>query len=166
VNASLVKDQTSGETMVRFNRSCDVGMAFASPRRGLILPTIRNCHIKSVKEVDADVKRIQSLIAKGDKPGYEDMAPATFTISNGGAFGSLMGTPILVPPQVAILGMHAIKQRPVAVDGKVAIRPMMYLALTYDHRWLDGKDSVTFLKDVVAALESPVCLNALLTSNE
>jgi 2-oxoglutarate dehydrogenase E2 component (dihydrolipoamide succinyltransferase) len=93
--------------------------------------------------------------AKDGKLAIEDMAGGTFTISNGGVFGSLFGTPIINPPQSAILGMHATKMRPVVVDGKVEARPMMYLALTYDHRLIDGREAVTFLKSVAQKIENP-----------
>ena len=105
-------------------------------------------------EIEKEVKRL-ALAGRDGKLSMEDMEGGTFSITNGGVFGSLMSTPILNPPQSAILGMHKIEERPVAIDGKVEVRPMMYLALSYDHRLIDGKEAVTFLVKVKEAIEDP-----------
>ncbi|CAD7093698.1 unnamed protein product [Hermetia illucens] len=131
----------------------DISVAVATPK-GLVVPVIRN--VESMNYADIEI----ALAALGDKArkgalAVEDMDGGTFTISNGGVFGSLMGTPIINPPQSAILGMHGIFERPVAVKGQVVIRPMMYIALTYDHRLIDGREAVMFLRKVKAAVEDP-----------
>jgi 2-oxoglutarate dehydrogenase E2 component (dihydrolipoamide succinyltransferase) len=128
-------------------------VAVASPN-GLVVPVLRNTESMNF----ADVEKAIALYGKKAKEGtlaLEDMTGGTFTISNGGVFGSLMGTPIINPPQSAILGMHATKIRPTVVDGQVVARPMMYLALTYDHRLVDGREAVTFLKSIVSKIEDP-----------
>ena len=135
---------------------CDIGIAVQSDK-GLMVPVIRNAEVLGLAEIE---KRIGDLASRARKArlGIEEMSGGTFTISNGGIYGSMLSTPILNPPQSAILGMHNIVERPVAVDGKVEIRPMMYLALSYDHRVIDGKDSVGFLKTVKEFIEDPVRL--------
>ena len=132
---------------------CDIGIAVQTDK-GLMVPVIRNAETLGLAEIE---KRIADLAAKARiaRLGIEEMTGGTFTISNGGIYGSMLSTPILNPPQSGILGMHNIVERPVAVDGKVEIRPMMYIALSYDHRVIDGRDSVGFLKMVKAFLEEP-----------
>ncbi len=145
-------DDTTKEIVYR--NYCDISVAVSSPS-GLVVPVLRNTETMSF----ADVEKTIVMYGKKAKAGalaLEDMAGGTFTISNGGVFGSLMGTPIINPPQSAILGMHATKMRPVVMkDGQIAARPMMYLALTYDHRLIDGREAVTFLKSVAAKIEDP-----------
>ena len=118
------------------------------------MPVVRNVSDLSISEIEIAI-RDYSIKAREGKLGMEDITGGTFTISNGGVFGSLLSTPILNPPQSAILGMHKIQDRPMVVDGKIEIRPMMYLALTYDHRLLDGKDAVSFLVKIKESLEAP-----------
>ena len=134
----------------------DISIAVSTPR-GLVTPVLRNCDKLSMADIE---KQIKSLAEKGrdGKLTVEDLTGGNFTITNGGVFGSLMSTPIINPPQSAILGMHAIKERPVAVDGQVMIRPMMYLALSYDHRLIDGRESVGFLVAIKDLLEDPTRL--------
>ena len=131
----------------------DIGVAVSS-ERGLVVPVVRNVSELSISEIEIAI-RDYSIKAREGKLGMEDITGGTFTISNGGVFGSLLSTPILNPPQSAILGMHKIQDRPMVVDGKIEIRPMMYLALTYDHRLLDGKDAVSFLVKIKESLEAP-----------
>ncbi|CAD5111277.1 DgyrCDS597 [Dimorphilus gyrociliatus] len=131
----------------------DISVAVATPK-GLVVPVVRNVESMSFADIE------KSLVDLGEKAktgalAIEDMEGGTFTVSNGGVFGSMFGTPIINPPQSAILGMHGVFQRPVAVDGKVEIRPMMYIALTYDHRLIDGREGVTFLKKIKSAVEDP-----------
>jgi 2-oxoglutarate dehydrogenase E2 component (dihydrolipoamide succinyltransferase) len=136
-----------------FRNYCVVSVAVASPT-GLVVPVLRNTELMSF----ADVEKSIAMYGKKAKEGslaLEEMAGGTFTISNGGVFGSLFGTPIINPPQSAILGMHATKMRAVVVNGKVEARPMMYLALTYDHRLIDGREAVTFLKSIQNKIEDP-----------
>jgi 2-oxoglutarate dehydrogenase E2 component (dihydrolipoamide succinyltransferase) len=131
----------------------DISVAVATPK-GLVVPVLRNVHSMSY----LDIERGMAALAEKARDGnlaVEDMDGGTFTISNGGVFGSLYGTPIINPPQSAILGMHAIVERPVARNGQVVIRPMMYVALTYDHRLIDGREAVTFLKKIKSAVEDP-----------
>jgi 2-oxoglutarate dehydrogenase E2 component (dihydrolipoamide succinyltransferase) len=133
---------------------CDIGIAVSAPK-GLVVPIVRNAGSLSLPEIE---KQISALAAKArdNKLSIDEMTGGTFTITNGGVFGSLMSTPILNPPQSAILGMHAIQERPVAVKGKVEIQPMMYVALSYDHRIIDGKDSVSFLVMIKELIENPL----------
>jgi len=131
----------------------DVGIAVQTPK-GLMVPIIRNTESKSVAEIEKDLKDLAEK-ARNKKISVEELTGGTFTITNGGTFGSLLSTPIINPPQSAILGMHNILERPVAVNGKVEIRPMMYVALSYDHRIIDGKDSVGFLVKVKELIENP-----------
>ncbi|MDO4697667.1 MAG: 2-oxoglutarate dehydrogenase complex dihydrolipoyllysine-residue succinyltransferase [Pasteurellaceae bacterium] len=150
VNASIDDDD------VVYHNYFDVSIAVSTPR-GLVTPVLRDCDKLSMAEIE---KQIKALAEKGrdGKLTVEDLTGGNFTITNGGVFGSLMSTPIINPPQSAILGMHAIKDRPVAVDGQVVIRPMMYLALSYDHRLIDGRESVGFLVAIKDLLEDPTRL--------
>ena len=135
---------------------CDISVAVSGPK-GLMVPVVRNAEILSFAGVEKEIGRLATRAREG-KITVDDMTGGTFTISNGGVFGSMLSTPIINPPQSGILGMHNIIQRPVAVDGKVEIRPMMYLALSYDHRIIDGRESVGFLVAVKEALEDPTNL--------
>ena len=139
-----------------YNDFVDISVAI-STETGLVVPPIRNVESLDFHEIELEIKNLSEKARTG-KLTLEEMTGGTFTISNGGVFGSMMSTPILNEPQSAILGMHNIIQRPVAVDGQVEIRPMMYLALSYDHRVIDGKSSVTFLVKVKKLLEDPVTL--------
>ncbi len=132
---------------------CDIGIAVSSPR-GLVVPIIRNAELKSFAQIEQQIASFGER-AKSGTLTLDDLAGGTFTITNGGVFGSLVSTPIINPPQSAILGMHKIQQRPVAVEGQVVIRPMMYLALSYDHRIIDGREAVTFLVGIKDSLEDP-----------
>ncbi|MFN0080323.1 MAG: dihydrolipoyllysine-residue succinyltransferase [Prosthecobacter sp.] len=131
----------------------DIGVAVGT-ERGLIVPVLRDCDQKSFAELEKDILGFAAK-AKEGKIQISDLTGGVFTISNGGVYGSLLSTPIINPPQSAILGMHSIQQRPIAVDGQVVIRPMMYLALSYDHRVVDGKEAVTFLIRVKDCIENP-----------
>jgi 2-oxoglutarate dehydrogenase E2 component (dihydrolipoamide succinyltransferase) len=135
---------------------CDIGLAVSSPR-GLVVPVLRNAEALGFAEIEQAVRDFSSRAGNGTL-ALEDMTGGTFTITNGGVFGSLLSTPILNPPQSGILGMHKIQDRPVAVDGQVAIRPMMYVALSYDHRLIDGREAVQFLVHIKDALEDPTRL--------
>ncbi len=134
----------------------DIGVAVGT-ERGLIVPVVRDCDRKTFAELEQELADL-AVRAREGRIGIDDLRGGVFTISNGGVYGSLLSTPILNPPQSGILGMHAIQPRPVAVDGKVEIRPMMYLALSYDHRVVDGKEAVTFLVRVKQCLENPTRL--------
>lgn len=147
-----VNAQIDGQEMIMHNYA-DIGIAVSSPR-GLMVPVIRNAEVMSLAEIEAEIKRL-AIKARDGKITPDEMTGGTFTITNGGVFGSMMSTPIINPPQSAILGMHNIIERPVAINGKVEIRPMMYLALSYDHRIIDGKESVSFLVKVIEMLENP-----------
>lgn len=131
----------------------DISVAVASPK-GLVVPVLRNCESMNYAEIELGINALGEK-AKNGTLAVEDMDGGTFTISNGGVFGSLMGTPIINPPQSAILGMHGTFERPVAIKGQVVIRPMMYVALTYDHRLIDGREAVTFLRKIKAGVEDP-----------
>lgn len=133
---------------------CDISIAVSGPK-GLMVPVLRNAESMSFVDIENEIKRL-AVRAREGKITVDEMTGGTFTISNGGVFGSMLSTPIINPPQSGILGMHNILQRPVAVDGKVEIRPMMYIALSYDHRIIDGKESVGFLLAVKKALEDPI----------
>ncbi len=150
VNASI-----DGEDIV-YHGYYDVGVA-VSTERGLVVPVLRDADQKGLAEVESQIIEYGQKAQKG-KLSIEEMTGGTFTISNGGVFGSLISTPILNPPQTAILGMHKIQERPMAVDGKVEILPMMYLALSYDHRLIDGKEAVQFLVAVKNFIEDPARL--------
>ncbi|MCH1431893.1 MAG: 2-oxoglutarate dehydrogenase complex dihydrolipoyllysine-residue succinyltransferase [Flavobacteriaceae bacterium] len=133
---------------------CDISVAVSGPK-GLMVPVVRNAELLSFVGIEQEIGRL-AVKARDGKITVDDMTGGTFTISNGGVFGSMLSTPIINPPQSGILGMHNIIQRPVAVDGKVEIRPMMYLALSYDHRIIDGRESVGFLVAIKDALEDPI----------
>jgi 2-oxoglutarate dehydrogenase E2 component (dihydrolipoamide succinyltransferase) len=135
---------------------CDISIAVSGPK-GLMVPVIRNAENLSFRGIESEVKRL-ALRARDGQITVDEMTGGTFTITNGGVFGSMLSTPIINPPQSGILGMHNIIERPIAVNGKVEIHPMMYVALSYDHRIIDGKESVGFLVAVKEALESPVDL--------
>jgi 2-oxoglutarate dehydrogenase E2 component (dihydrolipoamide succinyltransferase) len=135
------------------NNFYDIGVAVGT-ERGLVVPVVRDADKKSFGELELDIAGY-AVKAREGKLKIEDLQGGTFTISNGGVYGSLLSTPILNPPQNGILGMHKIMPRPVAVDGKVEVRPMMYLALSYDHRAIDGKEAVTFLIKVKECIEEP-----------
>jgi 2-oxoglutarate dehydrogenase E2 component (dihydrolipoamide succinyltransferase) len=135
-------------------RFIDIGIAVSAPK-GLVVPVIRNTGDLSLAEIEARIKELAGK-ARDNRITIDDMKGGTFTITNGGVFGSLLSTPILNPPQSAILGMHKIQERPIAVEGRVEIHPMMYLALSYDHRVIDGRESVTFLLKVKELIEDPV----------
>lgn len=132
---------------------CDIGVAVGT-ERGLIVPVLRDADQKSFADLEKDILAYAAK-AKAGKIQVSDLTGGVFTISNGGVYGSLLSTPIINPPQSAILGMHSIQQRPMAIDGQVVIRPMMYLALSYDHRVVDGKEAVTFLIRVKDCIENP-----------
>jgi 2-oxoglutarate dehydrogenase E2 component (dihydrolipoamide succinyltransferase) len=133
---------------------CDISIAVSGPK-GLMVPVVRNAENLSFRGIEADIKRL-ALKARDGQITVDDMTGGTFTITNGGVFGSMLSTPIINPPQSGILGMHNIIERPIAVNGKVEIHPMMYVALSYDHRIIDGRESVGFLVAVKEALENPV----------
>lgn len=147
-----VNGQIDGNEVI-FHNYADVGIAVSSPK-GLMVPVVRNAEQMSLAEIEREIKRL-AIKARDGKITPEDMTGGTFTITNGGVFGSMLSTPIINPPQSAILGMHNIVERPVAIDGKVEIRPIMYVALSYDHRIIDGKESVGFLVKVKEMLENP-----------
>lgn len=134
----------------------DIGIAVQTPK-GLMVPILRNVETKDIAAIELEIKELADK-ARDKRLTVHEMTGGTFTITNGGVFGSLMSTPIINPPQSAILGMHSIKERPVALNGKVEIRPMMYVALSYDHRTIDGKDSVGFLVKVKELIEDPIKL--------
>ena len=136
-----------------FHEYADICIAVSSPK-GLMVPVVRNAEVMSLAEIEGEIKRL-ALRARDGQLTVDEMQGGTFTITNGGVFGSMLSTPIINPPQSAILGMHNIVERPVAVDGKVEIRPIMYVALSYDHRIVDGKESVSFLYLVKELLEKP-----------
>lgn len=150
VNASIDGDD------IIYHDYADISIAISTPT-GLVVPPIRNVESMNFAEFELKVKELSGK-ARDGKLSLEEMSGGTFTITNGGIFGSLMSTPIINEPQSAILGMHAIKDRPIAVDGEVKIRPMMYLALSYDHRIIDGATSVTFLVKVKNMIEDPMSL--------
>lgn len=148
VNAIFDSDE------IVYHRYVDIGIAVSTPK-GLIVPVLRNTEQMTLSEIEQKIKEIATK-ARDNKISLDEMKGGTFTITNGGVFGSMLSTPIINPPQSAILGMHNIVDRPIAVDGKVEIHPMMYVALSYDHRIIDGKDSVSFLVKVKEILEDPV----------
>lgn len=150
-----INAQIDGDTIIQ-NHYYDIGVA-VSTDKGLMVPVIRDCDKKSMAEIEKDIADAAKR-ARDGKITLADLEGGVFTITNGGIFGSLLATPIINAPQSAILGMHAIKERPIALNGQVVIRPMMYLALSYDHRLVDGKESVTFLVAVKNALEDPARL--------
>jgi 2-oxoglutarate dehydrogenase E2 component (dihydrolipoamide succinyltransferase) len=150
VNASI------DGTDIVYHGYADVGVAVSSDR-GLVVPVLRNAELMSLAEIEGGIATFGKK-ARDGKLSMDDMIGGTFTITNGGTFGSMMSTPIVNPPQAAILGMHNILQRPMAINGQVVIRPMMYLALSYDHRLIDGKEAVTFLVTIKNLLEDPARL--------
>src|SRR5918912_4103853 len=150
VNAELQGD----ELIVK--RYYDIGVA-VSTEEGLVVPVVRDADRKTFAEIEREIAALATR-ARERKLTLEDLRGGTFTITNGGVFGSLLSTPILNPPQVGILGMHKIEERPVAVQGQVVIHPMMYLALSYDHRIVDGRDAVSFLVKVKELVEDPEAL--------
>ncbi len=147
-----VNGQIDGNEII-FHNYADIGIAVSSPK-GLMVPVVRNAEQMSLAEIEREIKRL-AIKARDGKITPDDMTGGTFTITNGGVFGSMLSTPIINPPQSAILGMHNIVERPVAINGKVEIRPIMYVALSYDHRIIDGKESVGFLVKVKEMLENP-----------
>ena len=147
-----INSQISGEEIIS-PEFVDVGIAVQTPK-GLMVPIVRNAESKTIAEIELEIKELAEK-ARTKKISVEELTGGTFTITNGGTFGSLLSTPIINPPQSAILGMHNIVDRPVAVNGQVVIRPMMYVALSYDHRIIDGKDSVGFLVKVKELIENP-----------
>ncbi len=148
----MVNAQLDGEEIVQ-PQFVDVGIAVSTPK-GLMVPIVRNAESKTIPQIEMEIKQLAEK-ARNKKITVGELTGGTFTITNGGVFGSLLSTPIINPPQSAILGMHNIVERPVAVNGKVVIRPMMYTALSYDHRIIDGKDSVGFLVKVKEMIENP-----------
>ncbi|HOP12544.1 MAG TPA: 2-oxoglutarate dehydrogenase complex dihydrolipoyllysine-residue succinyltransferase [Lentimicrobium sp.] len=147
-----VNAMIDGDEMI-FHDYADIGIAVSAPK-GLVVPVIRNAESLSLAEIEKKIKEL-AVKARDNKITLDEMSGGTFTITNGGVFGSMMSTPILNPPQSAILGMHNIVERPIAVDGQVVIAPMMYVALSYDHRVIDGRESVGFLVKVKEMLENP-----------
>jgi 2-oxoglutarate dehydrogenase E2 component (dihydrolipoamide succinyltransferase) len=147
INARIDGDE------IIYHNYADIGIA-VSASKGLMVPIIRNAEQMSFSEIEFSIKEL-ALKARENKITIEEMTGGTFTITNGGVFGSMLSTPIINPPQSAILGMHNVIERPIAIDGKVVIRPMMFVALSYDHRIIDGSDSVGFLKKVKELLENP-----------
>lgn len=150
-----VNGQIDGNELV-FNDFCDISIAVSAPK-GLVVPVIRNAELLSFEQIEKEIVRLAGK-ARENKLSIEEMTGGTFTITNGGVFGSMMSTPIINAPQSAILGMHNIVERPIAENGQVVIRPMMYLALSYDHRIIDGRESVSFLVRVKQLLEDPTRL--------
>ena len=150
-----INARIDGTDLIR-NHFFDIGVAVGS-EKGLVVPVIRDCDNKSFAQIEKDIAEYASRANQG-KLEIADLQGGVFTISNGGIYGSMLSTPIINSPQSAILGMHNIIDRPVAVEGKVVIRPMMYLALSYDHRIVDGKEAVTFLRRVKDCVENPARL--------
>jgi 2-oxoglutarate dehydrogenase E2 component (dihydrolipoamide succinyltransferase) len=150
-----VNAQIDGNDLV-YHDFCDISIAVSAPK-GLVVPVIRNAEALSFDQIEKEIVRLAGK-ARDNKLSIEEMTGGTFTITNGGIFGSMMSTPIINAPQSAILGMHNIVERPIAENGEVVIRPMMYLALSYDHRIIDGRESVSFLVRVKQLLEDPTRL--------
>ena len=148
-----VNSMMDGDHKIAFD-FCDISIAVSGPK-GLMVPVVRNAENMTFRGVEADIKRL-AIKARDGQITVDDMTGGTFTITNGGVFGSMLSTPIINPPQSGILGMHNIIERPIAVNGKVEIHPMMYVALSYDHRIIDGRESVGFLVAVKEALENPL----------
>ena len=147
-----VNSMVDGDNIVSYNYS-DIGIAVSAPK-GLMVPVLRNAELMTFKDIESEIKRLATK-ARDGKITLDEMLGGTFTITNGGVFGSMLSTPIINPPQSAILGMHNIIERPIAIDGEVFVRPMMYVALSYDHRVIDGRESVGFLVRVKECLENP-----------
>lgn len=154
-DSPAVNAMIDGKEMI-FHDYVDIGVAVSSPK-GLMVPVVRNAEQMSLAEIEAEIKRL-AIKARDGKISVDEMTGGTFTITNGGVFGSMMSTPILNPPQSAILGMHNIVERAVVENGEIVARPMMYLALSYDHRIIDGKESVSFLVKVKNMLENPATM--------
>ena len=150
VNASVEEDD------IVYHRYIDIGIAVSS-QRGLVVPVIRNADTKAMSAIEVEINEL-AVKARENKLTIEDLTGGTFTITNGGVFGSMLSTPIINPPQSAILGMHAIEKRPVVESGEIKIRPMMYLALSYDHRIIDGREAVLFLSHIKKIIEDPIQL--------
>ncbi|MBT4903829.1 MAG: 2-oxoglutarate dehydrogenase complex dihydrolipoyllysine-residue succinyltransferase [Flavobacteriaceae bacterium] len=150
-----VNSMIDGDYQIEYDY-CDISVAVSGPK-GLMVPVVRSAETLSFRGVETEIKRL-AIRARDGKITVNEMTGGTFTISNGGVFGSMLSTPIINPPQSGILGMHNIIERPIAVNGKVEIHPMMYLALSYDHRIVDGKESVGFLVAIKEALEDPIAL--------
>jgi 2-oxoglutarate dehydrogenase E2 component (dihydrolipoamide succinyltransferase) len=150
VNAMIDQDE------IVYHKYCDIGIAVSAPK-GLVVPVIRNAETMSLAQIESSIKEL-ALKARDNKITLDEMTGGTFTITNGGVFGSMMSTPIINPPQSAILGMHNVVDRPMAFNGQVLIRPIMYVALSYDHRIIDGRESVGFLVKVKEMLENPIKL--------
>ena len=148
-----VNAMIDGKDVVYYDYA-DISIAVSSPK-GLMVPVVRNAELLDFAEIETEIKRL-AIKARDGKMSVDDMLGGTFTITNGGVFGSMLSTPIINPPQSAILGMHNIVERPVVIGGKVLVRPIMYVALSYDHRIIDGKESVSFLCAVKEALENPI----------
>ena len=155
-----VNSMIDGDQMVSFDYA-DISIAVSGPK-GLMVPVLRNAELMSFAGVEKNIKNLATRVRDG-KITVDEMTGGTFTITNGGVFGSMLSTPIINPPQSAILGMHNIVERPIAENGQVVIRPIMYVALSYDHRIIDGRESVGFLVAVKEALENPT---ELLMNNE
>lgn len=155
VNAQITGNE------IKYHDYCDIGIAVSAPK-GLMVPVLRNAETMSLAAIEREIAALAGKAREG-KLAVEEMTGGTFTITNGGVFGSMLSTPIINPPQSAILGMHNIVERPVAINGKVEIRPIMYVALSYDHRLIDGRESVGFLVMVKQLLENPI---KLLTGGE
>jgi len=152
VEMPVINAVISGNEII-YRDYIDISVAVATPK-GLVVPVLRDCDKMSFSDIEKEIVNLGEK-AKTGQITVEDMAGGTFTISNGGVYGSMLGTPIVNPPQSAILGMHAITPRAVVVKNQILIRPMMYLALTYDHRLIDGRDAVTFLRRIKAIIEDP-----------
>ena len=148
----VVNAVIDGKDMV-YRDFVDISVAVATPK-GLVVPVLRNCQNMQMHDVEIEMAALGAK-AKQNAITLEDMTGGTFTITNGGVFGSMMGTPIINPPQSAILGMHATKMRPVVVGSKIEARPIMYVALTYDHRIIDGREAVLFLRQIKESIEDP-----------
>ena len=148
-----VNSMIDGDYQIKYD-FCDVSVAVSGPK-GLMVPVMRNAENLSFRGVESEIKRL-AIRARDGQITVDEMTGGTFTISNGGVFGSMLSTPIINPPQSGILGMHNIVERPIAKDGQVVIAPIMYVALSYDHRIIDGRESVGFLVAVKEALENPV----------
>ena len=150
INASVDKED------ILYHHFVDMGIAVSS-ERGLVVPVVRNAHSKSLSDIELEINELATK-ARENKLAIDDLVGGTFTITNGGVFGSMMSTPIINPPQSAILGMHSIDKRPVVINDEVKVAPMMYLALTYDHRIIDGREAVLFLSNVKRIIEDPIQL--------
>jgi 2-oxoglutarate dehydrogenase E2 component (dihydrolipoamide succinyltransferase) len=150
VNASVEGDE------IIYHGYQDIGIA-VSTERGLMVPILRNAETMGLAEIESSIRRY-AVEARDGKIALEDLLGGTFSITNGGVFGSLISTPLINPPQSAILGMHNIKERPVVVNGEIVVRPMMYIAISYDHRIIDGREAVLFLVAIKEALEDPARL--------